>query len=297
MSWLLFTDESGHDHKTMPYEVRGGVAIHAKRLWAFVQAMKRLELDSFGTELHQFGTEIKGSKLLDKKRVRWSDQSEAMDDQERRKLCRTFLTKGLEKKSPVRDEFTAYGQACVAMALGVFQLLRDHDAGIFASVIPCSAPKPETFQAKQFLRKDHVFLLERFYDFLAHHREQGLLVMDQVERTEDRRFLNRLHRYFTRSDRGRRRTKWIVPAPLFVDSELSYPVQAADLAIYCVNWGFRLPKRGMDKPTRPKMATLFGPWVNQLQFQGEAHRDGVAYPEWGIVYVPDPYESRSPNSS
>ncbi len=27
MAWLLFLDESGHDHKQMPYEVRGGVAI------------------------------------------------------------------------------------------------------------------------------------------------------------------------------------------------------------------------------------------------------------------------------
>ena len=29
MSYLLFLDESGHDHRTMPYEVRGGVALHA----------------------------------------------------------------------------------------------------------------------------------------------------------------------------------------------------------------------------------------------------------------------------
>jgi hypothetical protein len=28
MSWLLFLDESGHDHKNTPYEVRGGFAIH-----------------------------------------------------------------------------------------------------------------------------------------------------------------------------------------------------------------------------------------------------------------------------
>lgn len=26
MSWLLFLDESGHDHKQIPYEVRGGIA-------------------------------------------------------------------------------------------------------------------------------------------------------------------------------------------------------------------------------------------------------------------------------
>ncbi len=51
MSWLLFLDESGHDHKTTPYEVRGGVAIHAGELWSFVRAVQGLELDAFGAEL------------------------------------------------------------------------------------------------------------------------------------------------------------------------------------------------------------------------------------------------------
>jgi hypothetical protein len=33
MAWFLFMDESGHDHKQMPYEVRGGFAIAEDRLW------------------------------------------------------------------------------------------------------------------------------------------------------------------------------------------------------------------------------------------------------------------------
>ena len=43
MSYLLFMDESGHDHRNCPYEVRGGVALHAGRLWPFVQGMLELE--------------------------------------------------------------------------------------------------------------------------------------------------------------------------------------------------------------------------------------------------------------
>lgn len=293
MSWLLFLDESGHDHKSMPYEVRGGVAIHARRLWTFVQAMRRLEVDCFGTELHQFKSEIKGCKLLDKDRVRWAGQAAAMPDVERRKHCRVFLTKGLEDKPPTRPEFTAYGQACMAMARGVFQLLRDHEAKLFAAAIPCSVKHPETFEADEYLRKDQVFLLERFFDFLEHKQEHGLLVMDQVEKKEDRRFLRRLHRYFTSTFKGQQRTAWVVPTPFFVDSDLTYPVQAADLAIYCINWGFRLPSRGMNAETRAEIANEFGPWLGQLQFRGEAYRDGEVYPEWGIVFVPDPYTGRS----
>jgi hypothetical protein len=62
MSWLLFLDESGHDHKQMPYEVRGGVAIHVSKLWPFVRAVQQLELNAFGAELHLYKKELKGSK-------------------------------------------------------------------------------------------------------------------------------------------------------------------------------------------------------------------------------------------
>ncbi len=48
MSWLLFLDESGHDHNSMPYEVRGGIALQDMKAWPFVQGVQRLELECFG---------------------------------------------------------------------------------------------------------------------------------------------------------------------------------------------------------------------------------------------------------
>lgn len=54
MSYLLFMDESGHDHRNLPYEVRGGVAFHAKRLWPFIQALQAAEVAAFGGHLHAF---------------------------------------------------------------------------------------------------------------------------------------------------------------------------------------------------------------------------------------------------
>jgi hypothetical protein len=246
MSWLLFLDESGHDHRTMPYEVRGGVAIHASQLWPFVQDMQRLELAAFGTALHQFRTELKGCKLLDKDRFKWARQGAPMSNEERHKHCRAFLTKGLERKSPLRAEFTAYGQACLEMATGIFELLRDHKARLFASAIPTDIEKPATYEAEEFLRKDQVFLFERYFFLLEQEKQQGLLVMDEVDKADDRRFVRRLEAYFRKTQTGRYRSSWIVPTPFFVSSDMTYPVQAADLAIYCVNWGFRLPNRGMD---------------------------------------------------
>lgn len=289
MSWLLFLDESGHDHKTMPYEVRGGLALHAGKLWPFVQELQRRELSAFGTELRQFGKELKGCKLLDKDRFRWAAQAEAMSDQERRKLCRSFLTKGLEKKPPTRAEFTAYGQACVDFANGIFEALRDHDAKLFATAIPRSVRKPASFKAENYLRKDQVYLLERYYYLLERDTQHGLIVMDEVEKTDDRRFVSRLESYYRRTMIGRYRSAWVVPTPFFVSSDMATPIQAADLAIYCVNWGFRLPARGMDAPVRQEIADRFGPWINQLQFRGQGYRDGRRYETFGIVYVPDPY--------
>lgn len=81
--------------------------------------------------------------------------------------------------------------------------------------------------------------------------------------------------------------------PLFVSSDMAYPIQAADLAIYCINCGFRLPSRGMDASARPEIAREYGHWLNQLQFRGEGHRDGIDCDSYGIVFVPDPYEGRS----
>jgi hypothetical protein len=289
MSWLLFLDESGHDHKNMPYEVRGGVAVQDSQLWPFVQGMERLELDCFGCQLHQYRKELKGSTLLDRKRVRFAAQGPSMDAGSRRKHSRAFLTKGLEKKVPSKDEFTAYGQACLEMSRGTFQLLRDSGAVLFAAAIPCSVKKPAHPHIDEFLRKDHVFLLERFFFFLESKKQHGLLVLDEVDKSLDGKFVRQLEAYFTKTATGLYRTSWIVPTPFFVSSDMTYLIQAADLCIYCVNWGFRLPSQGMDAPTRNEIASEFGPWLNRIQYHGQGYKDGHVFESWGITYVPNPY--------
>jgi hypothetical protein len=285
-------DESGHDHRTTHYEVRGGIALHVSKLWPFIQSVQRLEITTFGTLLHEFRTELKGCKLLDKDRFKWAQQGSQMIPEERRKHCRGFLTKGLERKVPSRLEFTAYGQASLEMATGIFELLWQHEATIFASVIPKGVKKPETYEAEEFLRKDHVFLFERYYYLLEQKREHGLVVMDEVEKTEDRRFVKQMEAYFKKTETGRFRSSYIVPNPLFVSSDMTYPIQVADLAIYCINWGFRIPSRGMDAETRQEIADNYGRWLAQLQFEGRIERDGTEFTSYGIVFVPDPFESR-----
>lgn len=289
MSWLLFLDESGTDHKNCPYEVRGGIAIHASKLWSFVQRVQAAELGAFGANLREYGKEFKGAKLLDKDRFRWAAQDTWMVDQARRKHARGFLTKGLEKHTPTRDEFTAYGQASIEMARSIFEALRSSDARLFASVIPRTVEKPDGFELEDYLRKDHVFLLERFFYFLEAERSHGLLVFDAVDKGADQKFVRQLERYFSKTQTGRYRTAGIVPVPLFVASDMTTPVQAADLAIYCLNWGFRLPTHGMDEPVREEIAGEFGPWLNELQYHGQVEKDGRFFDRYGIVFVPNPY--------
>jgi hypothetical protein len=141
----------------------------------------------------------------------------------------------------------------------------------------------------EFLRKDQVFLFERFFYFLEAKQEMGLLVMDDTDKTNDRRFVGRMERYFTLTQIGRQRTHWIVPAPFFVESDMAYGVQVADICIYCLNWGFRRP--GMQEPTRPEIVPFV--WLLEpLIWHGQGYRDREVFDTHSVVYVRDPYESR-----
>jgi hypothetical protein len=116
--------------------------------------------------------------------------------------------------------------------------------------------------------------------------------MDETDKVLDWKFVRRLESYFTKTQRGQARTTWIVPVPFFVASDMTCAVQAADVCIYCINWGFRLPARGMDADVRPEIQRDFSGELRQLQFEGEGYNDGDVFRTYGIVYVPDPYTSR-----
>ncbi len=274
----------------MPYEVRGGIALPVEELWAFVNDMINLEYAGFGDLLHHYNSEIKGHKLLDKDRFRWASQSPKLSDEERRDYACSFLRRRGQK--PNQIEFTAYGQASLLVARGIFELLANHEAVLFAGAIPCGAKKIQGVNTNEFLRKDQVFLLERYFYFLEEREAVGLIVADESDRRDDRRFFGRLQRYFTKTLTGSHRLDRIVPVPMFVSSDMNYPVQAADVCIYCVNLGFRLPSRNMTAPIRPEIAQEFGPLIKKLQFSRKITRPGEVFETFSIFYVPDPYSPR-----
>jgi len=293
MAWFLFMDESGHDHKQTPYEVRGGFAIAEHKLWPLLQDANRLELDCFGARLADYKSEVKGSKLLKVDRFKYAAQADAFSDSLRRQHSRAFLQAGLEKKPPKRDQFTAFGQACLLMADGIFDIFERYQVRAFASAVPRGAgkPGPDDAPPPDILRKDHVFLLERFFYFLEKHRQRGILVMDEVEEQADRQFVRRLERYFTGTFNGRQRATWIVPSPFFVASNMTLPVQMADLLIYAINWGYRRPGE-MEAAVRPEIADRYGRRINNLKWKGDGYDGQRTYKSFGIFCVPDLYEPR-----
>ena len=121
MSWLLFLDESGHDHRQMPYEVRGGVTLHASKVWSFVQAMQSAEHECFGCSLQDFGHELKGASLLKRDRFKHalSKTKRPISPQQRRNDCRSLFARKQRPKpeqGPRGTELPSYGQACLLMA-------------------------------------------------------------------------------------------------------------------------------------------------------------------------------------
>jgi hypothetical protein len=199
MSWLLFLDESGHDHQHAPFEVRGGIAIHSIKLWDFIRAVQERGIFYFGDLIHKYKSEIKGTKLLNREKFRWAKYFSELDDETRRRKSLAFLNAGVEDKKPRRVEFAAFGQACIMFSHAIFDLIYRFDAYIFATMIPRGISKPKGFEYEDFLRKDLVFLFERFYNLLHLEDSDGLIVMDETDKVEDRKFVKQIQNYFTRT--------------------------------------------------------------------------------------------------
>lgn len=299
MTYLLFMDESGHDHKNAPYEVHGGIALPLESLWPFIQQVRDYEREAFGAELHTFppdkkgrSKEIKGAKLLDKDRFLWAAQEDTLPATTRRALASRFLH---GSASPSRDEFTAYGQACLHLVHRIFETLAKYNALTFAIAVPREAPKPPPDLKNEFLRRDYVYLLERYGYLLEERDARGLLIMDRIEDKSDSRLTRSIMNHFTNTAKGRQRAQRIVPYPFFVSSDITSLVQVADVVIYCINWGYRIPNRGMTEATRPEMESHFAEPIRRLLWSGKGRgEDGQEFSTYSIHYVADLYGSSAP---
>jgi hypothetical protein len=280
MAYLVFVDESGYDSRESPYAVLAGVAIQDQDLWNVVTDLQAAELDHFGTRYSQGARELKGKKILKRKVYRQAANLPPIPKDQRRTLAKRCLEMG---DSAGLHEITALAQAKLDYVEQVLEICARFRCKVFASIVNRNSPAPDP----TILRKDYSYLFERIFYFLEDVGPSalGIVVFDELEKSQSHILLNQMDRYFKLTSKGRARSSRIIPEPFFVHSDLTTGVQIADLVAYIISWGFRLDN--MTEPARGEMAGL----VNQVcQLRHRAVREVGNNPNfviWSFAVIDD----------
>lgn len=289
---LLFLDESGHDGSGTPCEVLAGVAIAEESLWNLVRAVRAAERDHFGDYLRTFDIEErKAKKLLKPKRFKSAQRNVEIEEEDLPALAHQALMKGkaskisgLAQNDSTEKELVAYSRQVLRFVHEVLNISAGFDVQVFASMTDPSGARPP----KAKLRKDYVYLFERYFYFLESlpPRERGLVVFDELEKSQAHGLLQQMAAYFLGTEEGRYRSSRIVPEPFFVHSDLTTGVFLADLTAYVLGWGWRLTK--MQQRTREELKP-FARKIHDMQFHGQKPKEDTAgvWQLHGITYIED----------
>ncbi len=272
MAWLLFIDESGHDRSTSPYEVLAGVAIQDHTVREVIGQLHEAEIRSFGRRYSAGPRELKGRVLLKRKVYRHRNLNVQIDPADIPVLARGALDDGVRADA---RKLKALATAKLDYVASVFSICAQLGCRAFASIVETDA-RPT---ASGGLRKDYAYLFERFFYFLEDNAagEQGIVVFDELEKSQSHLLIDQMRRYFADTVVGQQRSNRIIPEPFFVHSDLTTGVQIADLVAYVISWGFRTPQ--MTKPARAELSQLSSQ-VAGLRYRATRKRFGN--PEFGI---------------
>jgi Protein of unknown function (DUF3800) len=278
MAYLLFLDESGHDLKDSPYEVLAGVAVEDRDLWNLICAVQQSEETHFGQRYADEERELKAKRLLKRKVFRHAAQAAPIAAAERRELARRCLQHGA---SATREQLTALAQAKIAFVEDVLGICERFHCRVFASAVDRDAPRSE----RNFLRKDYAYIFERYFYFLEDRDALGLVVFDELERSQSHLLVDQMARYFSHEGRGEARAGRVVPEPFFVRSHLTTGVQLADLVAYTIAWNVRVGK--MSRPARTEL-DLLGQIVARLRYRAVREvQDNPEFSVWSIAVIDD----------
>lgn len=289
---LLFIDESGHHESGTPYEVLAGVAVAEDNLWNLVKAVRSAERDHFGGYLRNLlSDETKGRKLLKTKRFKLANKNMRINAVDLPNLANSLLVKGkaareqrLADSGGTMVEMVAYSRQVLSFVHAVLDIAASFSVQIVATMVDHKAPKPPP----GVLRKDYIYLFERYFYFLETLplRERGLVVFDELEKSQAHGLLQQMAAYFLGTETGQYRSSRIVPEPFFVHSDLTTGVFLADLTAYILGWGWRLQR--MTEPVRAELQP-YATKLHDMQFHGEKPKpDGSGV--WqlhGITYIDD----------
>lgn len=280
MAFFLFVDESGQDRRESPYEVLAGIAVADADLWNLVCSIQDAEELAFGIRYSQGSRELKATKLLKTKTFRLAATRPPFEPDRRRSLAKSCLEDG---SGAGPDELAALAQAKLAFVGDVIELLARFRCTPFASIVDPRAVR----SGRDFLRKDYAYLFERFFYFLEDQpgEHQGLVVFDELERSQSHVLADQMHRYFRETKVGRLRAARVIPEPVFVHSDLTTGIQLADLTAYLISWNVRV--HSMGEPSRSELGT-FGSALTSLRYRTTREdRNGAEYISWSFAVIDD----------
>jgi len=281
MAYFLFVDESGHDLNPSLYEVLGGIAVEDIKIWNLIQSAQEAEIHNFGRRYSGGPAELKGKKLLKRKVFRQAAQMEPMDAKERTLYAKKCLDAGGQAG---KRELTALAQAKLNYVDDLFKLCARYRCRAFASIINSDKSRPPQ---NGYLRKDYVYLLERFFYFLEDIDPSscGAVVFDELEKSRSHILIDQMSQYFLRTSKGRSRSGQIIPEPFFVHSDLTTGIQIADLIIYILSWGFRVKE--MKHPGRIELSS-FVDKVCKLRYRAVREMNGKPnFVIWSFAVIDD----------
>ena len=280
MAWLLFIDESGHDRSTSPYEVLAGVAIQDHTVREVIGQLHEAEIRWFGRRYSAGSRELKGRVLLKRKVYRHRNLNVQIDPEDIPVLARGALDDGMRADA---RKLKALATAKLDYVASVFSICAQLGCRAFASIVETDA-RPT---ASGGLRKDYAYLFERFFYFLEDNAagEQGIVVFDELEKSQSHLLIDQMRRYFADTVVGQQRSNRIIPEPFFVHSDLTTGVQIADLVAYVISWGFRTPQ--MTKPARAELSQLSSQ-VAGLRYRAIRERFGnPGFGIWSFAHITD----------
>jgi hypothetical protein len=220
--------------------------------------------------------EVKARKLLKKKRFDEAHRDVEMSHDESVRLANSLLTKGKAARgtptnNPTYREIVAYSRRVLDFVDAVLGIAAGFSVQVFASVVAADAPRPDNL----LLRKDYVYLFERYFYFLETlpPRDRGLIVFDELDKAQSHILLQQMAAYFLGTRTGQYRSSRIVPEPFFVHSDLATGVFLADLVAYILGWGWRLAS--MPQASRVELRS-YATKIHEMQFHGEKPKETAA---------------------
>lgn len=273
----MFIDESGQDHHDSPYEVLAGICIQDKDLWNIITAIHQVEILSFGRKYRDSQNEIKAKRFLKRKTFKLAAQLPAIPLEKRTQLAKSALDDG---SNITRESLTALAQAKLDYVSQILEICNQFRIKIFASIIHDPVVLPEE---KHMLRKDYIYLFERFFYYLEDITDQrGIVVFDELDKSASHLVLDQMEKYFKRTSKGRLRSSLIIPEPFFVHSDLTTGIQIVDFIAYILSWNFRAGK--LEKESRRELE-VFLDSIRHLRYKTSRVIGGEKYEIWSIVIV------------